>query len=103
MPRIQVYTDPEMKRRIQLAAARHNTPVTQYCLEAIEQRLADEGLLDQDKIEIPIKPEESEDLISDLRALRQKILADRDGAPINIDEIIEDVRAGRDDELLSLR
>jgi hypothetical protein len=29
--RIQVYADPELKRRIELAAAKHNVPVTEYC------------------------------------------------------------------------
>jgi uncharacterized protein (DUF1778 family) len=39
--RIQVYADPETKRRIELAAAKHETSVTEYCLAAIEQQLAD--------------------------------------------------------------
>lgn len=41
--RIQVYTDPATKRRIELAAAKVNLPVTEYCLRAIEQQLADDG------------------------------------------------------------
>ena len=71
MPRIQVYTDPETKRRIELAAARLDVAVTQYCLEAIRQRLADEEMLEKEKIEIPVKPQKDETLIADLRALRE--------------------------------
>jgi uncharacterized protein (DUF1778 family) len=38
--RIQVYADEETRRRIALAAARQNVPITQYCLDAIKQQLA---------------------------------------------------------------
>lgn len=103
MPRIQVYTDPETKRRIELAAARLDIPVTQYCLEAIEQRLADEEMLEKEKIEILVKPEKDENLIDDLRALREKILTDRGGKLIDVDRIIEEMRDERDDELAGLR
>lgn len=104
MPRIQVYTDPQMKRRIELAAARLDVPVTQYCLEAIEQRLADEEMLEKETIEIPVTPpEKDETLIDDLRALRERILAERGGRPIDIDTLIEEMRDERDDELAGLR
>jgi hypothetical protein len=97
--RIQVYDDPEMKRRIVLAAAKHNVPVTEYCLDAIEQRLADEGLLEEENIEIPVRPMQQDDtLFDDMRALRERILARRGGKPIEID-ILELVRSERDDEL----
>lgn len=102
MPRIQVYTDPEMKRRIELAAARLDIPVTQYCLEAIEQRLADEEMLEKEKIEIPVKPEKDEDLIADLQALREKILERRGGRPITRD-VLDELREERDRELSDLR
>lgn len=42
--RIQVYADPETRRRIGLAAAKHQMPVTEYCFEAIRQQLATEAL-----------------------------------------------------------
>jgi len=43
--RIQVYAEPEMKRRIELAAAKYNIPVTEYCLSAIQQQRADDASL----------------------------------------------------------
>jgi hypothetical protein len=101
--RIQVYADPELKRRIELAAAKHNVPVTEYCLKAIEQQLADEDLLEREEIEIPVTPKKQDDtLISDMRELRERILARRGGKPIDID-ILELVRSERDDELTGLR
>lgn len=102
MPRIQVYTDAETKRRIELAAARRDIAVTQYCLEAIRQRLADEEMLEKEKIEIPIRPEEKdENLIADLRALRERILERRGGRPITRD-VLDELRDERDRELSGL-
>ena len=42
--RIQVYADPETRRRIGLVAAKHQMPVTEHCFEAIRQQLATEAL-----------------------------------------------------------
>ena len=100
--RIQVYADPETKRRIELAAARRDIPVTQYCLEAIHQKLAEDDMLERETVEIPIKQIKDEDLIANLRALREKILASRGGKLISLD-IVEQVREERDHELLSMR
>ena len=99
--RIQVYADYDMKRRIELAAAKYNMPVTEYCLNAIQQQLADDDLLEEEQVAIPITPRTDNDLIADLRALRNRILARRSGQPIDID-IVEQVRAERDEELLGL-
>jgi uncharacterized protein (DUF1778 family) len=100
--RIQVYADPETKRRIELAAARRDIPVTQYCLEAIHQKLAEDDLLMRETVEIPIKQTKDEDLIANLRALREKILVSRGGKLISLD-IVEQVREERDHGLLSMR
>jgi uncharacterized protein (DUF1778 family) len=101
--RIQVYADPEIKRRVELAAAKHNMPVTEYCLNAIQQQLADDDLLEQAHIELPVTSTKKDDaLLSDLRALREEILAQRGGKPIEID-ILELVRDERDSELTGLR
>ena len=99
--RIQVYTDEETKRRIELAAARQNIAVTQYCLEAIVQQLAEDDMLERERVEILIKPAKGEDLIADLRALREKIKARRGGKLIDLD-IVEQVREERDYELTGL-
>ena len=74
--RIQVYADEETKRRIELAAAKKEIAITQYCLEAIRQQLAEDDMLDREKIEIPIKPTRDKDLIADLRALHKEIKTD---------------------------
>jgi hypothetical protein len=100
-PRIQVYTDEETKRRIELAAAKHDVAITQYCLEAIKQQLAEDDMLERETIEIPVKPDGDEDLISDLRALRESIKARRGGKLITLD-IVEQVREERDRELTGL-
>jgi uncharacterized protein (DUF1778 family) len=100
--RIQVYADPETKRRIELAAARRDIPVTRYCLEAIHQKLAEDDMLERETVEIPIKQTKGEDLIANLRALREKILASRGGKLISLD-IVEQVREERDRELFSMR
>ena len=50
-PRISVDVLPEVRRRLRLAAAKHDLTVRQYVLEAIEERLRadlgeqDEGML----------------------------------------------------------
>jgi uncharacterized protein (DUF1778 family) len=99
--RIQVYTDEETKRRIELAAAKHDIAITQYCLEAIRQQLAEDDMLERETIEIPIKPNRDEDLIDDLCALRERIKARRGGELITLD-IVEQVREERDHELTGL-
>lgn len=102
--RIQVYADPETKRRIELAAARCDIAVTEYCLEAIKQQLIEDDMLEKEQIEIPVRKGEK-DFIADLRALRQAILADRGGKPIEVDipALIEEMREERDEELIGLR
>jgi hypothetical protein len=101
--RIQVYTDEETKRRIELAAARQDIAVTQYCLEAIKQQLAEDDMLERETIEIPIKPTRDEELIADLRALHEEIKAYRGGKFIDVDQELEQMREARDDELTGLR
>ncbi len=103
--RIQVYADSETKRRIELAAAKHNVAITLYCLEAIRQQLAEDDVLEQEKVEIPVSPVKEADYITNLRNLREAILADRGGQPFNIDiaAFVEQVRAERDYELTGLR
>ena len=61
--RIQVYAEPDIKRRIELAAAKRDTPVTQYCLEAIMQQLADDNVLEQSQVIIDVEPNSQDSLI----------------------------------------
>ena len=41
-PRISVDVVPEVRRRLRLAAARHDVTVRQYVMEAIEERLRED-------------------------------------------------------------
>ena len=41
-PRVSVDVVPDIRRRLRLAAARHDVTVQQYVLEAIEERLRDD-------------------------------------------------------------
>jgi len=100
--RIQVYADTETKRRIELAAAKHDLPVTEYCIEAIRQQLAEEGILEEERIEIQISPAKRKSLVRDLRALQEKIKTRRSGKLIDLDRILEGVREERDYELDNL-
>ena len=101
--RIQVYADLELKRRIELAAMRRRVAVTQYCLEAIEQQLAEDDVLESEQIEIPVvQKKPGNHLARDLRRLREEVLASRGGRPIDLD-IMMLVREERDDELLGVR
>lgn len=101
--RIQVYADSEIKRRIELAAAKYNMPVTEYCLQAITQQLVDDDLFEQIKIEIAIQPTISTQLVSELQDLQQRILARRGGKLLDLDNILAEAREERDDEILGLR
>ena len=101
--RIQVYADEETKRRIELAAARRDIAITQYCLEAIMQQLAEEDMLERESIEIPIKLAKEDDLIADLRALHEEIKRYRGGKLIDVDQELELMREERDYELTGLR
>jgi hypothetical protein len=93
--RIQVYADEETKRRTALAAARQDVPITEYCLRAIKQQLAEDDMLDRETIEIPITSSREDDMIADLRALRERIRDRRGGEPIPLD-ILEQVRQERE-------
>jgi uncharacterized protein (DUF1778 family) len=47
-PRISIDIQPELRRRLRLAAAKHDWTVQQYVLEAIEERLR-EDLADENE------------------------------------------------------
>jgi predicted DNA-binding protein len=42
-PRISIDVQPELRRRLRLAAAKHDQTVRQYMLEAIEERLREDN------------------------------------------------------------
>jgi len=99
--RIQVYAGAQTKRRIELAAAKRNLPVSSYCLEAIMQQLGEDDALEEARIEIPVqRAAQTVDLqlLAHMRALRDRIKTRRGGRLISI-ELLEQVRAERDAEL----
>jgi hypothetical protein len=99
--RIQVYTDDETKRRIEVAALIREMPVTEYCLQAIRQQLAEDDMLEGAQVQVKMRSSGSDTLIDDLRSLRERILGHCGGSVIDVDEVLEQVRSERDDELLS--
>jgi len=101
--RIQVYADGDMKRRIELAAAKYNVPVTEYCLAAIRQQLVDDDVFEQNNVQISVKPTISNELVDALRNLQMQILARRDGNMFDVDDTLAQIREERTDELYSLR
>ena len=102
--RIQVYTDSVTKRRIELAATKHEVSVTDYCLFAITQQLADDDLLEAEQVDIPIKQSiATASLIADVHQLRETIKAERGGMLIDLDGALEELRDERDHDLLSMR
>jgi uncharacterized protein (DUF1778 family) len=101
MERIQVYADAETKRRIELAAAKRNLPVTVYCLDAIMQQISEDEILDQERIEIAVRPQPQiidAHLVAQMSSLGERIKARRGNKPIPTD-IVDRVRAERDEEL----
>jgi uncharacterized protein (DUF1778 family) len=51
-PRLNIYLDdPNLREQIKMAAVRHGTTLSAYCLEAIRQRLAAEGFVTTSEIE----------------------------------------------------
>lgn len=101
--RIQVYTDPETKRRIELAAAKHHASVTDYCFTAIRERLAADDVMEHEHIEIPVRRSHDINLIADLRALRNKMTIARDARSLDLDAIFDDLHEEREHDLLGLR
>ena len=100
--RIQVYTDRETKRRVDVAALKRNTSVTDYCVDAIRQRLAEDELLEADRVVIDMR--RSKDHVLDrVAALHDAVLARREGRAIDVDGILERTREERLDEILGLR
>lgn len=103
--RIQLYTDTEMKRRITLAATKYDVPITQYCFEAVQQRLVEDDLIEQAHIEIPVtQPSLNTQLISNLRALDREIKASHQGKPpLDVEAVLDQIHEEREHDLLGLR
>ena len=100
---IEVQADEALVQRIKAAAAKQNIPVADYCLDAIEQKLLDDRLRADTEDDVLLSPKKHDPtLLDDMRELRERILAERGGKPIDID-ILEMIRSERDDELTGMR
>ena len=77
--------------------------VAEYCLSAIRQQLADDDMLERERVEIGVIPANDDALIADLRALQEEIKIRRGGQPIAVDDIMDEMRKERDDELSGMR
>jgi|GEM_PF-1311019 len=99
--KIEVYADTETKRRIESAAAKRNLPVAGYCLQAIVQQVWEDEALEQEQTPIAATPSKhtlDSDLMAEMRTLRERIHTRRGGELITAD-VVEQVRAERDEEL----
>ncbi len=102
--RIQVYADARTHRRIGLAAARRDVPLTQYCLEAITQKLAEDDVLEREQIEIPVDvPPRVSALADTLRRVHQRIKTRRNGKIIDVDRHLDRLREERQHDIGRLR
>ena len=75
--RIQIYVDEQTKRRIRLAAAKNNMPISTYCLTAIQQQLEKDRIETTDQVTASERAQFQE-LIADIRELQETILKKRD-------------------------
>lgn len=91
--RIQVYVDSDTKKRVELGAARQEVSVTRYCLDAIQQKLDEENLLNKDEITVPVDRKTHQlQVINRIQSLREQTLERREGAELEIDSVIQDLR-----------
>ena len=71
-------------------------------LGAIRQQLAEDDALEQEATAPPAGATR-DTLFAELRTLREAIITERGGRPLDLDAILDEVRHERDDELLPLR
>jgi hypothetical protein len=85
---LAVQVDADLKRRVEEAAAKHKVPVDQYLVDAIEKQLAEDVVAEKQK-------KLDANLLDEMRELREQILADREGSPIEIQVTWQLCRGGR--------
>lgn len=100
--RLQVYAADETIRRIELAAQKHNLPVSTYCLIAIQHQLEEDGVAINGAF-AEANQSQFQALINEMRELQTRTLQERGGQPIDVDSLLEDLRDERDEEALGLR
>ncbi len=88
-PRLEVYLpDDEIRRRVKLAAAASRMKVSEYCLEAILERLEQDEEQSWSGTEV----------VEELRVWQEKVLTELGGQPIpDTAEVIRQLREERAD------
>lgn len=95
--RIQVYADGRTKRQVELAASRHNMPVTAYCLHALLQQLAEDHILEEEKIEIPVETRQV-GVVEKIDSGRRQMQKTMHGKPLGAVQMIDSLRKERSHE-----
>lgn len=97
--RVHLSTDRETKHRIALAARRRNLSVTDYCMEAIRRQLADDGVIEVRPTTTVQSQQSLEEVLAELRAVHQEILAHNDLGGTDVVEELNRMREERDLDL----
>ncbi|HRJ42157.1 MAG: hypothetical protein KJZ86_00760 [Caldilineaceae bacterium] len=99
MPTIQLFVDEPTRRRLEESASRHRQDVPSYCLSVLQHQLLEDSLSFNGSGEMPLPRPLDNDLLGQIRRSRQRMLAQSGGAHLSL-EVLELVRAERDEELL---
>jgi len=99
MPSIQLQIDEPTRRRLEENASHHGQDVQSYCLSVLQHQLLEDSLSTYSPADTPLPRPLDDGLMAQIRASRQQILAGADGAYLSL-EVLELVRAERDEELL---
>lgn len=99
MPSIQLFVDEPTRRRLEENASFHRQDVQSYCLSILQNHLLEDSLSAYAAVDSPLPRPIDDDLLSQMRSSRRRILAESGGANLSL-EILELVRAERDEELL---
>ncbi len=93
---IQLFTDPETERRLEVVASKRDVAVAEYCLAAIKRQLVEDEQLEDCRPSGADRSKVDEAFFDSLQALREKIRKRRNGKPIEVDRIISQIRQERE-------
>ncbi len=99
MPSIQLFVDEPTRRRLEESASRHRQDVQSYCVSVLQHQLLEDSLFTYGSADLPLPRPLDDDLLAQMRTSRQRTFAQSGGAHLSL-EILELVRAERDEELL---
>lgn len=99
MPSIELIVDEPTRRRLEESASRHAQDISSYCLSILQNQMLEESLTFNGHGESPVPRPLDSDLLAQIRRSRQKALAQTGSSHLPL-EILELVRAERDEELL---